>query len=212
MRCTWKGRDLVRAWFPVLGQMGVANGITTAGAAAGFIGILAASQGEFRLAAALLFGAIVCDRLDGMVATRRGETSAFGGQLDSLSDGLSLCLLPAYLGYRLGLDSTFAVAILTFFVLAGLWRLADFNLEGTTNRSGRSCFRGIPTTVAASWLLIAISLVLVAPDPVRSAVLLAVFGASALLMISPLPYPKEGMATKILYVALPLAMLFVWLP
>lgn len=202
----------MRGVFPVLSNLGVANGITTLGAVFGFLGILSASNGDLRVAGTFLFGAILCDRLDGPVAHWLGEKSHFGGHLDSLSDGLSLCLLPAYLGYRMGLESAGAVTILSMYVLAGLWRLADFNLAGIVVEDGRPFFRGIPTTVAASWLLVVLAAVIHVSGPLARASLLTVYAAGAFLMSSRILYPKEGVATKILYVAVPLATVLLWLP
>ncbi len=202
----------MRRLFPVLANLGVANAITTLGVVFGFVGILSASHGALRVAVTFLFGAILCDRVDGQVAYLLNEQSDFGGHLDSLSDGLSLCLLPAYLGYQLGLTSPASVAVLSLFLTAGLWRLADFNLAGVVVRNNRSYFRGIPTTVAACWLLVTISVVMHVAGPAARLGLLVVFAAGTLLMISPVLYPKEGAATKVLYLAVPLGVVLVWLP
>ena len=202
----------MRRLFPVLANFGVANGITTLGVVFGFVGILSASHGALRVAVTFLFGAILCDRLDGRIAYLLNEQSDFGGHLDSLSDGLSLCLFPAYLGYQLGLASPVSVAVLSLFLLAGLWRLADFNLAGVVVRNNRSYFRGIPTTVAAGWLLVAISVVMHVGGPAARLGLLGVFAVSTVLMISAVLYPKEGPATKVLHLAVPLGVLLVWLP
>ncbi len=202
----------MRRVFPVLSNLGVANGITTLGAVFGFLGILSASNGNLRVAGTCLLGAILCDRLDGPVAHWLGEKSSFGGHLDSLSDGLTLCLLPAFLGYRIGLESAGAITILCMYVLAGLWRLADFNLTGIGVREGRTFFRGIPTTVAASWLLVVLSAEVHVSSALTRGVLLTAYAACALLMSSRIQYPKEGAATKILYVAVPMATALLWLP
>ena len=73
----------------------VPNSVTAANIVVGFIAMLAAADGKFRLAVYLLFIAMLLDLVDGRLARKLGATSKFGQEMDSLSDSLSFCAAPA---------------------------------------------------------------------------------------------------------------------
>ena len=77
----------------------------------------------------LLPVALVLDVLDGYVARlNRRRQSVLGADLDSLADVISFGVAPAVLGYTLGLRGGWDMAILTYFVVCGVSRLARFNV------------------------------------------------------------------------------------
>eukprot|EP00918_Siedleckia_nematoides_P069447 GHVU01151489.1.p1 GENE.GHVU01151489.1~~GHVU01151489.1.p1 ORF type:complete len:350 (+),score=7.58 GHVU01151489.1:130-1050(+) len=92
------------------------------------------------------------DFLDGKVARYRGESSALGQELDSLADLISFGVAPSVVGYCIGLRHPVDIAILTFFICAGLTRLARFNStaafkpppSATRQPSAPSSFEGLP--------------------------------------------------------------------
>lgn len=75
----------------------------------------------------ILLGGIF-DFLDGRVARLRKKASLLGQELDSLSDLISFGVAPAITAFTIGLDTTIDVLCLSFFTLAGLARLARFNI------------------------------------------------------------------------------------
>lgn len=80
----------------------------------------------------LLPVALVLDVLDGYVArlnTKRQST--LGADLDSLADVISFGVAPAVLGFTLGLRGGWDMAILTYFVVCGVSRLARFNVTAS---------------------------------------------------------------------------------
>lgn len=80
----------------------------------------------------LLPAALVCDVLDGYVARLdRRRQSLLGADLDSLADVISFGVAPAVLGFTLGLRGGWDMAILTFFVVCGVSRLARFNVAAS---------------------------------------------------------------------------------
>lgn len=108
----------------------------------------------------LLPGALVFDVLDGYVARLdRRRQSVLGADLDSLADVISFGVAPAVLGFTLGMRGGWDMAILTFFVVCGVSRLARFNAttEALTNvATGKvKYFEGtpIPTSVMLVLLL-----------------------------------------------------------
>ncbi len=76
----------------------------------------------------LLPAALLFDVLDGYVARLdRRRQSVLGADLDSLADVISFGVAPAVLGFTLGLRGGWDMAILTYFVVCGVSRLARFN-------------------------------------------------------------------------------------
>lgn len=110
--------------------------------------------GVLRRAMAFLPFGLFFDFMDGRVARWRENSSLMGQELDSLADLVSFGVGPATVGYVIGLDSLLDQAVLLFFVLCGLTRLARFNVtvaEIPKDKGGKSkYFEGtpIPTTLS----------------------------------------------------------------
>ncbi len=113
-----------------------ADALTIGNAACGTIAIflclnyLAEDERRFLWTALLLLPlALICDVLDGYVARlNRTRQSTLGADLDSLADVISFGVAPAVLGFTLGLRGGWDMAILAFFVVCGVSRLARFNV------------------------------------------------------------------------------------
>jgi CDP-diacylglycerol--serine O-phosphatidyltransferase len=106
----------------------------------------------------LLFLALGCDIVDGFWARRFRRHSILGADLDSLSDIVSFGIAPAVLGFTLGMRGGWDMAILTYFVVCGISRLARFNVTAATlsDASGKvKYFEGtpIPTSILIVVLL-----------------------------------------------------------
>jgi CDP-diacylglycerol--serine O-phosphatidyltransferase len=72
--------------------------------------------------------ALVFDVLDGRVARQRHESSPLGREMDSLADVISFGVAPAVIAFSLGLNTALDQALLTFFVVCGVSRLARYNV------------------------------------------------------------------------------------
>lgn len=110
-----------------------------------------------------IFGAVTClllsgfcDMFDGKVAKtmkRTTEEKKFGIQIDSLSDLVAFGVLPAVIGYNVGLNNWWGIGIMSIFILAALIRLAYFNVleeerqKKTDER--RKEYLGLPVTCDA---------------------------------------------------------------
>ena len=81
------------------------NLFTLAGLFGGFYAIVMAMNGRFDQAAIGVFCAMVLDSLDGRVARMTNTQSAFGEQMDSLSDMVSFGAAPALIAYVWALTS-----------------------------------------------------------------------------------------------------------
>lgn len=99
----------------------------------------------------------LCDMFDGKVArskkNRTDEEKAFGIQIDSLSDIVAFGVLPAIMALNLCPGNRVARVIAPLYVLAGLIRLAYFNvteeLRQQTTDECRKSYAGLPITSAA---------------------------------------------------------------
>ena len=107
------------------------NMITLAALFAGFYAIVMAINGRFDLATVGIFSAMVLDSLDGRVARMTNTQSAFGEQMDSLSDMVSFGAAPALIAYVWTLKELGRwgwIAAFVYCACAAL-RLARFNVN-----------------------------------------------------------------------------------
>ncbi|APW99355.1 CDP-diacylglycerol--serine O-phosphatidyltransferase [Halobiforma lacisalsi AJ5] len=174
-----------------VGRLGVADGVTVANAALGFVATVIAFV-DIDLAARLILLAAVADGLDGILARRYGGTEA-GPYLDSLADVASFAVAPAVLafvvvtdGFGIGFDGgvTLELALVTavcaLFVATAVTRLGMYTAYDTA----ANYTEGIQTTLAATILGAAI-LARVAD----AWLVLAITGAFCYLMVSRITYP-----------------------
>jgi CDP-diacylglycerol---serine O-phosphatidyltransferase len=103
------------------------NLITLAALFGGFYAIVMSMNGRFDLATLGIFAAMVLDSLDGRVARLTNTQSAFGEQMDSLSDMVSFGAAPALIAYEwvLGLPSPAAAALVAGFI----WVVVDTGFD-----------------------------------------------------------------------------------
>ena len=166
------------------------NLFTLAALFGGFYAIVMAMNGRFDLAAIGVFCAMVLDSLDGRVARMTNTQSAFGEQMDSLSDMVSFGAAPALIAYEWalkGLGRWGWMAAFVYCACAAL-RLARFNVNTTV--VDKRYFQGLPSPAAAAlvtgfiWLMTELNI-----DAARVAwpmFLLALY--SGLTMVSNVPF------------------------
>jgi CDP-diacylglycerol--serine O-phosphatidyltransferase len=126
------------------------NLFTLAALFGGFYAIVMAINGRFDLAAVGVFCAMVLDSLDGRVARMTNTQSAFGEQMDSLSDMVSFGAAPALIAYVWALRSLGRwgwIAAFVYCACAAL-RLARFNVN--TAVVDKRYFQGLPSPAAAA--------------------------------------------------------------
>jgi len=132
------------------------NLLTTGTVFAGFYGIVAAIDGNYRPAAIAIFVAALLDGMDGRLARLTHTESEFGKQYDSLADMVAFGLAPALIVYQWGLKALAEygwawgkvgwLAAFLYAVAAAL-RLARFNVTSAT--TDRRFFEGLPSPSAA---------------------------------------------------------------
>lgn len=128
----------------------VPNMITLAALFGGFYAIVMAMNGRYDLATVAIFVAMVLDSLDGRVARMTNTQSAFGEQMDSLSDMVSFGAAPALIAYiwaLSGLGRWGWIAAFVYCACAAL-RLARFNVN--TAVVDKRYFQGLPSPAAAA--------------------------------------------------------------
>ncbi|MCW7541489.1 CDP-diacylglycerol--serine O-phosphatidyltransferase [Aquabacterium sp. A7-Y] len=126
------------------------NLFTLAALFGGFYAVVMAMNGRFDQAAIGVFCAMVLDSLDGRVARMTNTQSAFGEQMDSLSDMVSFGAAPALIVYEWALQGLGKLGWLAAFVYCAgaALRLARFN----TNIAvvDKRFFQGLPSPAAAA--------------------------------------------------------------
>lgn len=126
------------------------NLFTLAALFGGFYAVVMAMNGRFDLAAVGIFCAMVLDSLDGRVARMTNTQSAFGEQMDSLSDMVSFGAAPALIAYEWalrGLGRWGWIAAFVYCACAAL-RLARFNVN--TQVVDKRYFQGLPSPAGAA--------------------------------------------------------------
>jgi CDP-diacylglycerol--serine O-phosphatidyltransferase len=173
-----------------VGRLGLADAVTAANAALGFLAVVAATV-DPGLAARLVLLAAVADGLDGLVARVRGGTDA-GEFLDSLADVVSFCVAPAAIVVALVVDAwslafataeptrlVVAVGVPALFVVTGVVRLALY----TAHDASDDHTVGVQTTLAGTILAAAVL------AGVSATVALAATTAFVYLMVAEVEYP-----------------------
>lgn len=114
-------------------------------------GISGAPHPDYAIICLMISG--LCDMFDGKVARTRKRTTAeknFGIQIDSLADLICFGMLPAVIGYSVGMKSWATLPVLVIFPLCALIRLAYFNvMEEERQKSTtdvRKVYEGLPVT------------------------------------------------------------------
>lgn len=164
-------------------------------------------RGNESAALTLSMAAVLCDRLDGLVARRLKQSSDFGRQLDSLADAVSSLMAPAVTVAVLSAGDPIVVTASGLFVLAGIWRLAHFNLTGEG-----SVFRGLPTTHAVGGFILLWAICRLGFAAHTTTVLAVFLLAMAPLMLSSIPVQKNGLLTKSLQLLLLPTLVAAWWP
>ncbi|MPZ28881.1 MAG: CDP-alcohol phosphatidyltransferase [Micromonosporaceae bacterium] len=175
------------------------NACTLASLSLGVLAILLAMRGDVRSAAFCLIACVAFDGLDGLLARRLGVASPFGSQMDSLADMCAFGIAAPVVVYASiasewsggaageGAGGTTesvppaAAAVACALVAAcAAIRLARFNISPKDSRF----FSGVPTTMAAAVLAVAVLIDL----PLSPTVLLCGVAVLAFAMVSGFPY------------------------
>jgi CDP-diacylglycerol--serine O-phosphatidyltransferase len=167
------------------------NSCTLASLGLGLLAIFLAMHGDIRLAAACLVACVAFDGLDGMLARKLGVSSPFGAQMDSLADMCSFGLAAPVVVYAsLAHTVPTPAAAVACVLVAGCAaiRLARFNVSPKDGKF----FSGVPTTMVAAVLALAVLIDL----PLPGLVVLGGVAVLAFAMVSSFPYAKLARIVK----------------
>lgn len=174
-------------------------------------GITQAFQGKFHIAVLCLAISGLCDAFDGRVArTKKNRTQDqrnFGIQLDSLCDSVCFGVFPALICYQMGADGPLGLAILFFYSLCAVIRLAFFNVleirrqqeeDGGCNKT----YRGLPVTSISVILPLFFLLQYLVPESVFHVLLYVLPALVGFLFIFDFSLPKPGLRGILIMVAI----------
>lgn len=173
-------------------KFALVSGCTVASLMLGMLAIFLAMQGDVRIAAACLIACVAFDGLDGALARRLGVASPFGAQMDSLADMCSFGLAAPVVVYAslAGEVPTVMAAVACALVAAcAAIRLARFNVSPKDGRF----FCGVPTTMSAAVLALAVLIGL----PVPGVAQVAGLALLAFAMVTSFPYAKLARLVKL---------------
>ena len=130
------------------------------------MGMFCAIDGKLPFAVFCLAFSGLCDMFDGKIArtkkNRTDDEKSFGIQIDSLCDIVCFGIFPIILGYKLGMCRIYSLVILSFYGVAGVIRLAYFNVMEAKRQSktseNRKYYQGLPITSMAIALPIVVVL------------------------------------------------------
>ena len=178
--------------------------LTYIGMLSSVVGIGFACGGNITAAVICLMFSGFCDMFDGIVARtkkdRTDEERRYGIQLDSLSDVVCFGVLPVAIGYNIGATAWWQVAVMAAFALAGLIRLAYYNVTEETRQQQttekRKHYLGVPITTSSLTvpLLFCFEKLLGVNFPLAYTLLLLVNGACFIVPIQVKKPTKTGLA------------------
>lgn len=130
--------------------------MTYFGVVSAVVGIGLSMYGRTSMAIVCLMISGFCDLFDGSIAKTRKRSEQekkFGIQIDSLADMICFGVLPAAIGYSIGLTKWYEAVVLVLFVLAALIRLAYYNVTEDelqfNEKASRQYYDGLPVTTIA---------------------------------------------------------------
>ena len=163
---------------------------TATGLLAAFMGLLAVSEGEYRLAMLWILISLIIDGVDGTFArlARVGEVlpHVSGKQIDYVIDFFSYAILPAYFFYE-AIDLAYGPRLFCAFAML-LSAALYYGLEGMVSEDGKH-FVGFPVL----WNMVVYVLVFVLPD-LPGWALVSIVVAFSIMHFLPIlfAYPSRG--------------------
>ena len=186
-----------------------------------YLGVIAALIGSYlavitqmpRYAVLCLIIAGICDLFDGVFARmckRDEEEKAFGVQIDSLADMVSFVFLPICIGYAVGLDRWYHIAVFAVYTLTVIIRLGFFNIsvDGRSNEPVDH-YRGLPVTYAALILSMVWLLSFVTSTDLFVIIYTAVMVLLSLLFVVDIRVAKPKGIFYVIFPMLAVALIFV---
>ncbi len=194
----------------VIGKYNKAACVTYVGTLASLIGICLALKHRIRTAIICLVVSGVCDMFDGKVArkekNRTEEDKNYGVEIDSLSDTVCFVVFPIIISIAMGMNHWYNMIIYAIYGLAGIIRLAYFNVT-TSNDVVIKKYTGLPVTSIAIILPATFLLSFVLKMHIYKIIATCVMALVGFLFISKIKITKAK--GKVIYVFLVAAIIFI---
>ena len=193
-----------------IGKYNKAACVTYLGTLASLVGICLAFKHRIRTAIICLVVSGVCDMFDGKVArkekNRTEEDKNYGVEIDSLSDTICFVVFPIVICLSMGMNHWYNAIIYAIYGLAGIIRLAYFNVT-TSNSVPIKKYTGLPVTSIAIILPATFLLSFVVGKSVYQIIATCVMALVGFLFISKIKITKPK--GKIIWVFLIAAIIFI---
>jgi len=193
-----------------IGKYNKAACVTYLGTLSSLIGIYLALNHHIRIAVICLVVSGVCDMFDGKVARkqkdRTEEDKNYGVEIDSLSDTICFVVFPIIIALAMGMNRWYNAIVYAIYGLAGIIRLAYFNVT-TSNTVAIKKYTGLPVTSSAIIFPAVYLLKFVLKNSYYSIFATIVMAIVGFLFISKIKISKPK--GKILYFFLAIAIIFI---
>lgn len=180
-------------------------------------GMTQAIHGDYKEAIFCLAFSGICDAFDGRVArskkNRTADERAFGIQLDSLCDVICFGVYPALICYLLGVRGTIGLAIVFYYCLCAVIRLAFFNVmeekRQRTEGGANKVYRGLPVTTISFILPLFFWLQFLMSDYVFLILLHGLLILVGTLFVLDFPLKKPDIKTILIAIAAVIVTVFI---
>ena len=180
-------------------------------------GMTQAIHGDYKEAIFCLAFSGICDAFDGRVArskkNRTADERAFGIQLDSLCDVICFGVYPALICYLLGVRGTIGLAIVFYYCLCAVIRLAFFNVmeekRQKTEGGANKVYRGLPVTTISFILPLFFWLQFLMSDYVFLILLHGLLILVGTLFVLDVPLKKPDIKTILIAIAAVIVTVFI---
>lgn len=180
-------------------------------------GMTQAIHGDYKEAIFCLAFSGICDAFDGRVArskkNRTADERAFGIQLDSLCDVICFGVYPALICYLLGVRGTIGLAIVFYYCLCAVIRLAFFNVmeekRQRTEGGANKVYRGLPVTTISFILPLFFWLQFLMSDYVFLLLLHGLLILVGTLFVLDFPLKKPNLKTILIAIAAVIVTVFI---
>ena len=180
-------------------------------------GMTQAIHGDYKEAIFCLAFSGICDAFDGRVArskkNRTADERAFGIQLDSLCDVICFGVYPALICYLLGVRDTIGLAIVFYYCLCAVIRLAFFNVmeekRQKTEGGANKVYRGLPVTTISFILPLFFWLQFLMSDYVFLILLHGLLILVGTLFVLDFPLKKPDLKTILVAIAAVIVTVFI---
>lgn len=183
------------------------------------VGITIATNGNDKVAIVCLAISGLLDMFDGKVARtkkdRTKEAKSFGIQIDSLCDVVCFGVFPIVICYSIGVRDIVGMVILMLYGVAGVIRLAYFNvmeeIRQQETAENRKYYQGLPITSAAIALPIVYMLKPLIPYDIFLVVIRIVMFAIGALFITDFKFKKpSNFVVSLLVIIVAAALIFMF--